>query len=133
MHDAMGLGGVVSKASSFGLQSFADFLGLLSGAAGTPGAGPNIVCKECGKSQAEFVKTLYVGCAHCYTAFAPKLMPMVASIQHGDSHTGKIPKGKERLSEVYKVEQQIRQAVSEERYEDAVVLRERLRELRLEG
>ncbi|MDR3021605.1 MAG: hypothetical protein LBU60_02870 [Clostridiales bacterium] len=133
LHDNAGLNNLAKDLSTFGsLNSFADFLNMVSSSGlDRPSDNvPAIVCPNCKTTFAEFRKSLYVGCGQCYYTFFEQLLPMLETIQHGISHVGKTPKGREILDELRNLEQEIRKAIVMERYEDAIVLREQLNKLK---
>jgi protein arginine kinase activator len=133
LHDAMGLNGLAQNLGVFGsLSSFAEFLNGISSSPDMQQI-KSIACSSCGTTLSELGKSLYVGCQHCYQAFSDSLLPMLNSIQHGSTHTGKIPKGRESMSQYKQIEQDIRKALLEERYEDAIVLREKLKQVKTDA
>ncbi len=50
-------------------------------------------CPACGTTMEEFRRTGLLGCAHCYTAFAAQLLPVIRSVQHAERHNGSTPMG----------------------------------------
>ena len=92
------------------------------------------VCSHCGMSLAEFRKGGVLGCAGCYEDFREELKPVLTKIQGRSQHAGRRPRGGEvqeaRLSRIRDLRAEMEKAVREERYEDAAVLRDRIRALR---
>ena len=92
------------------------------------------VCSHCGMSLAEFRKGGVLGCAGCYEDFREELKPVLTKIQGRSQHAGRRPRGSEaqeaRLSRIRDLRAEMEKAVREERYEDAAVLRDRIRALR---
>jgi len=87
------------------------------------------VCPGCGLPSAEFRKRARVGCARCYETFERDLAPMLRDMHEGDHHIGKIPE-RERLGRTRAdLEHALKQAIEGQRYEDAAVLRDRIRTL----
>lgn len=88
-------------------------------------------CLECGLSYNSFRESGRFGCSQCYETFREEIRPLLQKIQKGTRHTGKIPKrcGKEVLVErtMADLRQQLREAVSEENFEEAARLRDRIR------
>ena len=98
------------------------------------------VCPECGWSLQRFRKTGYLGCPECYKAFAPLIAPLLKSMHRGVKHVGKIPqsagtglrKGHERIllnRELERIRNELEEKIRKEEYEEAAVLRDRIREL----
>lgn len=50
-------------------------------------------CPACGTTMEDFRRTGLLGCAHCYTAFAGELLPVIRSVQRAEQHGGSRPKG----------------------------------------
>lgn len=96
-----------------------------------PIAGPT--CEVCGISYVEFRNHGRFGCAHDYDAFKAELLPLLDSI-HGDvKHLGKTPRRLPRTQsaqvELTTLRRQLQQLVTEENYEEAARVRDRIKEL----
>lgn len=86
-------------------------------------------CPGCGLPRTEFRKRARVGCARCYETYARELAPMLRDMHAGDHHVGKLP-ARERLGRTCtELERALREAVKSQRYEDAALLRDRIRKL----
>jgi protein arginine kinase activator len=86
-------------------------------------------CAGCGLPRAEFRSRQRVGCVRCYETFRRDLAPMLRDMHRGDHHVGKIP-ARERIGRKRtELEAALRAAIRAQRYEDAAVLRDRLRDL----
>jgi protein arginine kinase activator len=92
-----------------------------------------LVCQVCGNSLADFKKTGRLGCSHCYEVFANQMDPMLRSMHKGIKHTGKAPKhfkdDRATRDQLEKLEKKLQKAIIEERYEDAAVLRDSIKQL----
>ena len=90
-------------------------------------------CEVCGHSLADFKKAGRLGCSHCYQVFEDQMDPMLRSMHKGIKHTGKAPKNfkddRALRDQLAKLEKDLHQAVEEERYEDAAVLRDSIKQL----
>lgn len=90
-------------------------------------------CSKCGMNYGRFRQTGRLGCDECYRAFEDKLMPLIKRVQGFDRHTGKVVKkagGALKLKrEIEQLKGELQQVISQEAYEDAAVLRDRIREL----
>lgn len=96
-----------------------------------PVAGPT--CDACGVSYLEFRNQGRFGCAHDYDAFKAELLPLLESI-HGDvRHVGKTPRRLPRTQgaqvELTNLRRRLQQLVTEENYEEAARVRDRIKEL----
>ena len=89
-----------------------------------------IICGECGTTYNEFLKTGYLGCAHCYTEFREALAPVIYKTQGAALHTGKRPRPTAedlKQQKVLKLKKELEQAVAEERFLDAQSIKEEIR------
>lgn len=120
-----------SMAADFDLEPFAKL--AESVVAAHHGEGEHHVCPECGSDDASFRDSGRFGCPACYTAFDSLLPDLLRKLQPGSVHQGKMPvRGVERRANGERQEElrrELESAVREERFEDAAVLRDRLRNL----
>lgn len=95
-------------------------------------------CSVCGTTSDEFLETGFVGCQNCYKDLSAVIMPVVSKVQNDTHHVGKSPYGigssseNDISAEYATLQRQLRQAVEDERYEDASVIRDKMRVLRSE-
>ena len=92
-----------------------------------------IICQSCGTTYDEFIHTGKFGCSECYEAFGTKLIPIFRRIHGNIKHTGKKP---EVFKDLRKAEKEIdnlklllEQAIKDEKYEDAAILRDKIKGL----
>jgi protein arginine kinase activator len=116
------------------------------------GLGP---CVSCGMTFARFRETGRLGCPSCYDHFESAVGPMIARAQEGATHhVGKLPKralscasgeasgevgkrslkdvlglAEERARKVASLRDQLRSALSSERYEQAALIRDQIEQL----
>ena len=101
-------------------------------------------CNNCGYTFNDVVNTGKLGCGECYSVFESQLDPIIKKIQGSNMHVGRIGKvldnkisddtatsneKKEQLSEIDKLNLELKQAIKEERYEDAAKLRDEIKEI----
>lgn len=91
-------------------------------------------CNLCAATFNDLQKMGKVGCPVCYTTFERELSQTIARL-HGDSiHKGitpeKLKKEESREDKLSKLEKDLRVAISEEKYEDAAILRDKIREMK---
>ena len=90
-------------------------------------------CPICGISFLEFRNAGSLGCPHDYEAFREELMPLLENIHGETQHAGKVPRrvppDRRRQTELIQLRQALRQAVSDEDYEEAARVRDRIRRL----
>lgn len=99
-------------------------------------------CEYCGSSFNDIVKSGTVGCSHCYGKFADKLEPSIVKIHGKTHHVGKnvsyteVPepeKEAEKPTDTLELlKNELKQAIKEQRFEDAAVLRDKIKDLNQE-
>lgn len=97
--------------------------------------GAGLKCPACGFSHADFKKTGRFGCSQCYDVFSEGLEEMLKGMHKGTSHVGKVPphllKARLREEELKKLQRDLRKAVTDEKYETAADLRDKIRQLEM--
>ena len=95
----------------------------------------DITCSNCGLAFSRFQKTGKLGCATCYKDFAEYLEPIINGIHGHNHHRGKGPKRKspsiELQREIDNLNSKLIEAVKKEEFEEAAVLRDEIKEIRL--
>lgn len=90
-------------------------------------------CQECGMTYAQFSKMGRFGCSSCYDYFAVRLDSLLRRIHGNTAHVGKIPRRTgEHLHARKQLEQlkaKLAQAVRNEEFEKAAILRDEIRRL----
>jgi protein arginine kinase activator len=87
-------------------------------------------CPQCGLDFERFRKTGRFGCADCYQAFREWIRPLFTRIHGSETYRGPVPGPgavKSVDDELERLKMQLKDAVSEERYELAAALRDRIR------
>ena len=91
-------------------------------------------CTLCGSTFDELCSEGKAGCPVCYSVFREELAPTLGRLHGSATHRGRAPSKqrakKMRENELACLEKQLKKAVSEEKYEDAAVLRDKIRDLR---
>ena len=91
-------------------------------------------CHLCASTFKDLQRMGKVGCPVCYSAFEEELAPTLNRLHKSAVHVGKRPEGMRTEAtpkdEISVLEQKLRVAVSEEKYEDAAVIRDKIRELK---
>ena len=103
----------------------------------------NRICPFCGTVKSEMLGNIKAGCAFCYEVFS-KEIELIRKRKFGDfPYTGKVPGSTQALVPVYKTsaitisslslkeakKRLLDIAIKEERFEDAAVLRDEIKEL----
>lgn len=108
-----------------------DLAGMFSKAMGLA-PGQEMKCTSCGMSMSDFERAGRLGCAECYTTFAPYLTPLIKRIHRHDRHQGKTPGGAaveskpKSASDLTALRRRLAECVREEAYEDAARLRDEI-------
>ncbi len=88
-------------------------------------------CPECGLSFAQFSQVGRLGCSGCYGAFEDSLKPLLGRIHASSTHTGKIPARTQRRvrykRDLEQLKEELQQKVQSEEFEEAAVLRDKIR------
>lgn len=84
------------------------------------------VCPSCGFTAEQLRKVGRLGCPDCYNVFGEMLADVISDCQKSTSHSGKIPESM-RAFRRHKIEEELAEAVREERFEDAATLRDQLK------
>lgn len=99
-------------------------------------------CQTCGSSFNDIVKSGHIGCSDCYDRFEDKLEPSIRKIHGKTKHIGKYvsyedtgvrAQQKPKVSELDSLKQQLSDAIKEQRFEDAAVLRDKINEIEEKG
>jgi protein arginine kinase activator len=98
-------------------------------AAGDESKEEDAVCNVCHMRMSDFRKTSRLGCPHCYDSFAEAIEPILAEMHRGSEHRGKIPVCAAAGLEAASLRDALQDAVSEQRFEEAALIRDRIREL----
>ncbi len=104
---------------------------------------PLMTCPTCELTSTEFQKSGLLGCADCYEIFKPFLLEALPSLHKGVNHVGKmieLPDDgslpafavKAPVNRLKDLQAALRQAVSDEHYEEAAALRDEIKNL-MEG
>lgn len=115
-------------------------------------------CKSCGELYNEFIKTGLLGCPECYDMFEDRLDSVLKNIQGNTKHVGRKPlniaekmnnigennvnqKGKKadikatsekensKTNDLENLQEELNKAIKEERYEDAAIIRDKIKKL----
>ncbi len=119
---------------SFSLDNFfSQLLTPHTKTAGTQNGGAT-KCPVCGTTLSEISRAGKVGCPECYHTFSASLMPSIQRIHGQTQHTGKVPRSAGthlRLqSRITELESKLRQAIGEQRFEEAAQLRDEIASLK---
>ncbi len=106
----------------------------------------DVTCKTCGLSFDDIVSTGRLGCPDCYETFESRLDPILKRLQGSNRHNGRLgeipekkidikktEKKKEtettKESKIEKLEKDLKDAIKEEKYEEAAKIRDEIKKL----
>lgn len=134
---------------------FSSFFGGLLEDFGTPDFMPlfdevkTLKCDNCGYTFEDIVNTGRLGCGNCYDVFEERIDPIIKKIQGSNRHVGRTGKiidskigkkfngnndkeendNKKEISEIEKLQNDLKQAIKDERYEDAAKIRDEIKKI----
>ena len=125
------LGYIKSNDNAFGLGSlFGDFLSAPKAYAQSPGA---VKCPSCSTTFDTVRRTGFLGCDKCYEVFSAPIEGILSKIQPATVHKGKLSgadgKKIERDNTLKNLKEDLQRAIIEEKYEQAAVIRDKIKEL----
>lgn len=83
-------------------------------------------CPVCNSSFNDIAKSGKAGCSECYKTFKAELLPYLKRVHGSTHHIGKTPENRESINEL---KTELKRLVSEEKYEQAAVLRDKIKEM----
>ena len=89
-------------------------------------------CPVCNATFSDIANSGKVGCAECYNTFKAELLPYLKRVHGSTKHIGKIPNDAP-LNEVSQLRNELNRLVAEENYEQAAIIRDKIRKLEGEG
>lgn len=89
-------------------------------------------CEKCGNSYEDIVRSGMLGCADCYQTFYDRLIPSLQRIHGKAKHVGKTGQimGETEIetNNIELLKKELEKAVEEQNYEQAAVLRDKIKE-----
>ena len=90
-------------------------------------------CPRCGISYDEFNRVGKFGCDKCYETFASEIKPLLKRLQGSTEYEGTVPSHENNVFkakyEAKQLRQQLESAIQAEKFEDAAILRDKIKEL----
>jgi len=101
------------------------------------GGEPDVIgekaCEACGLKFVEFRNHGRLGCPHDYDSFKDDLIPLLESVHGETKHCGKTPRKPASAPgsqlELAQLKKKLQQFVTDEKYEDAARIRDRIKQL----
>ena len=109
----------------------------------------SLKCNKCGYNFEDIVNTGKLGCENCYGVFEERLDPIIKKIQGSNVHTGRTgkiidskigqkfndkdknikQKNTKNMSKIEKLQNDLKKAIKEEKYEEAAKIRDEIKKL----
>lgn len=97
----------------------------------------DVVCPRCHTTLSQFTKSGRLGCPKCYEAFREQLQPMLLQIHGRVQHAGREPlntsEAQRQRTRQEELTRQMEQAVAQEDFETAAIIRDQLKALADKG
>lgn len=108
----------------------------------------NPICKKCGMSFDDFINDGKLGCSDCYETFSERIDPILKKIHVANRHVGRKVKNpkfeieskenykkenepnkqdKKEKNDLEKLKKELKEAIKNERYEDAAKIRDQIK------
>ena len=120
--------------SGYGSNSITGMLASMFGDVSAPAVKNQKCCSVCGAKFSDIAKTGKMGCGECYKTFKDEILPYIKRVHGATTHAGKIPnraplivRPKEKT--VADLRQELSRLVAEEKYEQAALVRDKIKEM----
>ncbi len=95
-------------------------------------------CSVCGSTFSDIAKTGKAGCSECYNTFYDQFLPYLKRVHGSTTHVGKTPETAPNVEitqeiTVEDLKNELSRLVAEEKYEQAAVVRDKIKELEGKG
>lgn len=95
-------------------------------------------CSVCGSTFSDIAESGRVGCSECYKAFYEELLPYLKRVHGGTKHAGRVPNKaplmvKPKEITVDDLRLKLNELVREEKFEEAAVIRDKIKEMEEKG
>ncbi len=117
-----------AKEHGFDVQSplaMTDFL-FGVGVKEAPDAAEEKSCPGCHMRNSDFQKSSRLGCPRCYETFTEQVLPMLAAMQRGPQHQGKVPVSARIQQNMAELKTALDKAIEDQDFEQAAVLRDKI-------
>ena len=91
-------------------------------------------CPVCGATFSDIANSGKAGCAECYNTFKTELLPYLKRVHSSTKHIGKIPDNVSftdapQTDGIAKLREELNRLIAEENYEQAAVIRDKIKEM----
>ena len=123
--------------TSFFDDPFGDLFNNMMGLPVSSSESKRNTCPDCGCTLSQIQRTGMLGCPTCYAFFAQALEPTIRNIHGNANHVGRLPAGrqakKEKKEQLQTLKKELNEAIKEENFEQAAVIRDKIRALENEN
>lgn len=97
-----------------------------------------IKCKKCGYTLSKYRSTGLFGCEECYNTFKKEIDSLLPKIQGKNRHVNKkarkVKNAKNtQMSELDKLKEELKQLIEQEKFEEAAVVRDKIKNIESKG
>ncbi len=100
----------------------------------------DIQCEKCGNTLNNIKNTGKMGCANCYKVFNKNILQIIKNIHFDSFHYGKVPKKFDKIDlqkehtkkQIEDLKQKLNDAIKQENYEMAIILRDKIKKFEKE-
>ena len=97
-----------------------------------------IKCKKCGYTLSKYRSTGLFGCEECYNTFKKEIDSLLPKIQGKNRHVNKkarkVKNAKNtQMSELDKLKEELKQLIEQEKFEEAAVVRDKIKNMESKG
>ncbi len=86
-------------------------------------------CPICGSTFSQIAKSGKAGCTQCYDTFRTELLPYLKRVHGSVKHIGKTPEISPNNDTIEELREKLKLLVAEENYEEAAVIRDKIKSL----
>lgn len=95
-------------------------------------------CPVCGALFSDIAESGKMGCTECYKTFNSEILPYLKRVHGATKHVGKVPNSaplmvKPQENTIDELRMKLNRLVSEEKYEEAAVVRDKIKEMEASG
>ncbi len=103
---------------------------------------PEIRCNRCNSTFESFISTGKFRCEDCYSTFEEKIDPLLRNIQGANRHIGRLGEINDKVneknvqsqnnilnSEIDRLKHELKLAIKDEKYEEAAIIRDKIKKL----
>lgn len=120
--------------SGYASSSITGMLASMFGDGTAPAIKNQKRCPVCGADFSNIAKSGKMGCSECYKTFKDEILPYIKRVHGATTHAGKIPNRaplivRPKEKNVADLRQELSRLVAEEKYEQAAVIRDKIKEM----